>query len=65
MYLIIFVVLIHASITLLFGDDFPRILYNNLMSLKAPIAAYTIASVSSLDDFYPDSIFSALAPTFL
>jgi len=64
-YLIIFVDLIHASITFILGDNLTSILYDDLICIEATITANAIASICSLDDFYSDPVLPALTATHL
>lgn len=58
-HLVVLVVFIHATIALIFSDDFTSVLDDDLVRIKASIASYTITSIRSLDDFNADSVLSA------
>jgi hypothetical protein len=64
-YLVILIVFIHSAIALIFCDDFTGVLNNYLVRIKASIAPYPVTTVSSFDDFDPDSVFVATFATFL
>lgn len=61
-YLIIFIVFIHSTITLLFCDYFTGIFDNDLMSSEAAIGPYTITAIRGLDYLNTNPILSPAFP---
>ena len=64
-YLVILVHLIHAPLALLFRDNLTRVLHNDLVWLKAAIAADTITAITSLVNLDTNAIPAALLGSFL
>jgi len=64
-YIVVFVIFIHAAITLILSNDFSGIFNNNLVRIEAAIASDAIPSISSLDDLDTDSVRAANFTSFL
>lgn len=64
-YFVVFVVFVHATIALVFGDDLASVLNDDLIWIKASIASYTVASISGLYNFNPYSVLSAALAALL
>ena len=58
-YIIIFIILIHASVTFIFGDNLPCILNDNLVCVEAAITSNSITTISCFDNFNANLIFVA------
>ena len=64
-HLIVLIILVHSSVTLIFSDNLPSVLDNDLMSIKAAVGSYTVTAILSLDNFHTNSILAASFPTLL
>ena len=64
-YLVVLVILIHASITFIFCNNLASILDDDLMRVKAAVASYAVAAISSLDDFDTNPVLATALPAFL
>jgi hypothetical protein len=58
--LIILVFLVHPAVTLFYRDDLARVLHDDLVGLKAAVAADAVASVSCLKDLNAHAVSTAL-----
>lgn len=63
--LIVLVNLVHAALAFLFRNDLNRVLHDDLIWLKAAIAANPVPPVARLDDFHAHAIPAALLGAFL
>lgn len=64
-YLIVLIDCPHAPFTLILCDDLARVLHNDLVRLKCTVAAYTIPSISCLNDLHSNVVFPTSLGTLL
>ena len=57
-YLVVLVDVPHPVITFIWGNNFTRVLDNDLIRLKSPIASDAITTINCLDEFYADVVLS-------